>query len=473
MQEIEIQNDPFLVDWEVNDPRNPKNWSKRKKWICLMTLASGALCATCASSIYTGAYQNLDDYFQVSRVVTIMGLSFFVFGLAAGPLWLAPMSEFYGRNLLYIPSFILFGIWQIPAALAPNMVCMIIVRFLAGFCSSAFLSTAGGSLADLFSAQDLHFPMAVFTTFPLTGPTLGPVVGGFINYYTNWQWTFWVMLIWVVVEVGLIIVFLPETYGPLILRRMAKEKRKKMSDERYYSNYEMHDRSLLKTIALSCTRPFALLFCDPMIFVLNTQTAFISGILYLFFESYPLVFGVNHGFNLWQVGLCFSGIVIGVLLSIPIDPIWTAIIRRQEKKTPGKVGIEYQLPPILVGSLLTPIGLFWFAFTSYPSVHWIWPILASIPFALGVVLSFQACFQYFPRAYPQYAASAMASNTFWRCFFAGGAPFLANPLYEALGNIWATALLAFIALALAPFPFLFFYYGPQIRARSRFSSSKL
>jgi hypothetical protein len=43
-------------------------------------------------------------------------------------------------------------------------------------------------------------------------------------------------------------------------------------------------------------------------------------------------------------------------------------------------------------------------------------------------------------------------------------------MYEALGFQWATSLLAFLTVAMLPFPFIFFYYGKKIRGKSRFAA---
>jgi hypothetical protein len=50
-------------------------------------------------------------------------------------------------------------------------------------------------------------------------------------------------------------------------------------------------------------------------------------------------------------------------------------------------------------------------------------------------------------------------------------PLFGVQMYEKLGYQWATALLAFLTLAMLPFPYLFFRYGKKIRAKSRFATS--
>ena len=105
-----------------------------------------------------------------------------------------------------------------------------------------------------------------------------------------------------------------------------------------------------------------------------------------------------------------------------------------------------------VGGVLIPIGLFWIAFTSYPSVHWIVPIIGSIPLGTGICYAFTSTFTYLVTAYRPIAASVLASNSFLRSSFACAFPLFTSAMYDALGTAGATALLAGLATLFAPLP---------------------
>jgi hypothetical protein len=94
-------------------------------------------------------------------------------------------------------------------------------------------------------------------------------------------------------------------------------------------------------------------------------SSILLGILYLFFGAFPLVFGGNHGFKLWQTGLSFLGLFIGMLIGILSNSfIWKRqydyLVRREEKRRgePSPSEPEFRLPPTIVGAWLVPIGLF-------------------------------------------------------------------------------------------------------------------
>ena len=67
--------------------------------------------------------------------------------------------------------------------------------FIDGLAGSAFLSVAGGTVGDMFTRDQLSAPMMVYTASPFVGPEVGPVIGGFINQFYEWRWSFWVLVI--------------------------------------------------------------------------------------------------------------------------------------------------------------------------------------------------------------------------------------------------------------------------------------
>jgi MFS family permease len=220
------------------------------------------------------------------------------------------------------------------------------------------------------------------------------LIGGFINQYTSWRWTFYLLLIWAGVNLGMIALLVPETYHPVLLRNKARKLRKETGDERWKAPMEKMNKSIPKTIANSLLRPFQLLLLEPMVLLLCLFSAILLGILYLFFGAFPLVFQGNHGFTLSQTGLTFLGIFVGMVIAAATDPLWhknyERLIKQREDAT-GEVGgsePEYRLPPSIAGAIIVPIGLFMFAWTTYSSVHWIVPIIGSSIFGIGLVTSF-------------------------------------------------------------------------------------
>jgi len=113
---------------------------------------------------------------------------------------------------------------------------------------------------------------------------------------------------------------------------------------------------------------------------------------------------------------------------------------------------EFRLVMGQAGGVLVSISLFWLAFTTYKDIHWIAPIIASVPLGTGTHFIFTSSYTYLVVAYRPIAASAMASNSAVRSTFAAVFPLFANQMYHTLGSVGATVLLACIATVMAPLP---------------------
>ncbi|KAF9763551.1 hypothetical protein IL306_003091 [Fusarium sp. DS 682] len=343
----EVEKDPFEVGWDGgdNDSLCPRSFHKMKKWLIVTIVSSGSLCVTAASSIYTSTYEQMEAEFGNSREVSILGLSLFVLGIGLGPMFLGPLSEFYGRRLIYIVSWTAFITWIIPQAVAQNIETVIVSRFLDGFAGSAFLAVSGGTVGDLFTANELQAPMLMFSLAPFV--------------------------------------------DPILLKRKAKQMRKETGDERWKAPTEKIQKSATSAIGRSLLRPFQLLIFEPMCLNLCIFTAIVLGILYLFFGAFHLVFGDVYGFNLWQTGCSFLGILVGMLLAACLDPLWHRTRNNLIRKLSEDAGVEansepeFRLPPAILGGIIVPVGIFMFAWSCYTWVHWIVPIIGSAIFGAG------------------------------------------------------------------------------------------
>lgn len=86
------QDDPFLVRWIDDDPRNPMLWPSWVKWSLTQLVAIATLAVAFVSSAYSGGVRQIVSELHTSNEVVILGVSLFVLGFAVGPLVWAPMS---------------------------------------------------------------------------------------------------------------------------------------------------------------------------------------------------------------------------------------------------------------------------------------------------------------------------------------------------------------------------------------------
>ena len=156
------------------------------------------------------------------------------------------------------------------------------------------------------------------------------------------------------------------------------------------------------------------------------------------------------------------------MIAIATEPFARRLVNSHPKDPEtGRPYPEASVSIICIAAILTPIGQIWFSWTSTPiTIHWIWPILAGVPFGAGNCLSFIYASNYLAGSYGIYAASALAGNAVVRSALGGTLPLAGPSMYNALTPHWAGTLLGLVQVALIPIPFVFYKWGHKIRARS-------
>lgn len=188
---------------------------------------------------------------------------------------------------------------------------------------------------------------------------------------------------------------IPETYAPVLLRTRAA-KLSKLTGKVYVSKLDLgKDRvTMFGRLRLSLSRPWKLLFREPIVLLVSIYMAIVYGTLYMMFAAFPIIFQLNKGWSAGLSGLAFLGILVGMVFAIAYAMFDNIRYTRIANATEGLVPPEARLPGAIVGSLLLPIGLFWFAWTDGNNVHWSVPIVGSVFFATGLVLVFLSLLNY-------------------------------------------------------------------------------
>ena len=398
-----------LVDFEgPDDPGNPHNWSKKRRWMITVSMAWMTFVVTFASSIFSVAIEATAEEFHVGTVVSTLGVSLFLLGFVFGPVFFGPASEAFGRKVPLFVGYALFAIFQIPVAVAQNLETIMLGRFLSGFCASAPLAVVGGALADIWGPIERAYAICFFAFGAFCGPVAGPIMGGFITQsYLGWRWTAWITLI-LAALFGIIGLFcIPETSAARILQHRAKELRYKTKNWALHAKADENRIDADTIIHVYLMRPWVMIVQEPILFLITAYMSFLYGILYLLFEAYPIAFHEDRGWNLGVASLPFASFIVGCLMGCSVIAYSTATNFKKAFIKHGKTMPEERLPPMIVGAVVLPIGLFWFAWTSDPKISWVPQVSATQPESDSV-----------PLLTPQVLSSALIGMgcivTFWQ-----------------------------------------------------------
>ena len=288
---------PDLVEFDgPNDPGNPKNWSKKRRWITTISGSLLTFTVTFSSSIFSVAINPVAEQYHISRVTSTLGVSLFLCGFILGPIVFGPISEAYGRRIPLLSGYAVFAIFQIPVAVAQNVETIMLGRFLGGFAASSPLAIVGGLLADLWDPIDRAYAICAFASGGFAGPVAGPIVGGFIvDSHLGWRWTAWITLILAAV-VGTISLFtLPETSAPRILQHRARRLRFETGNWALHAKADENPITRKTIVSVYLVRPFVMLVQEPILALFTAYMSFIYGVLYLLFEAYPVSFQEQRG----------------------------------------------------------------------------------------------------------------------------------------------------------------------------------
>lgn len=312
--------------------------------------------------------------------------------------------------------------------------------------------------------------MTLYCVAPFLGPLLGPVVGGFLSENVGWRWVQGVCCIFIGV-IGIIgVVFVPETYGPVLLIRKAN-RLSKIDGKSYISVLEKTQGKKKPSEAFqrALVRPWAFLFLEPIVLVASLYMAIIYGTVYMFMGAMPIVYNQDRGWSEGIGGLAFMGIAVGILIGLAYA-IYDNNVRYARLFLAKTVTAESRLPPAIVGAVALPIGMFAFAWTNYPSVHWSVSIILSTPFGFGCVLVILPLVNYLIDSYTIYASSVLAAAAIFRSIVGAVFPLFTTQMYDRLGIHWASSVPAFLTLACMPFPFVMYRYGEKLRLKCRYAA---
>ncbi|KKY20425.1 putative mfs multidrug [Diplodia seriata] len=432
-----------IVTWDgPADPENPFNWPLSRKWrvtilACSITFLSGlsgtALAPT--APLLTSTFHLAPDS---SRDVPPTYYPIFAWTLSAGvvPLLLLPLMETrYGVRTPYILCVLVLALSTIPQALAPSGAypLLVAIRVLSGGAAGVLQNVTGGIVGDL----------AVYAAL---------VPASFI--------------------------LLPETRGGVILSRRAAAIRHSTGRQDVHAEDEEGHLSLSELLKDAVGRPLRMLTTEPLVACSTLWSAFCFGNALLFTQSIPRVYGELYGWESWRAGVVQAGLLVGVTLG---KTKWQSSDsetgnRGESEKERGETEAEEEtfLPEARL-YLAVPAsflglsgGLFLYAWTALPSIHWLAPTAGLVLVGAGIFTVVTAASNYVEDAYSRYAASALAGVAFGENLTGAFLPLAEQALYTHLGLRWASCLLAFVAVALSFAPVLLLWKGEVIRKRSPF-----
>ncbi|MCJ1314537.1 hypothetical protein MMC25_008219 [Agyrium rufum] len=463
-EKVVIQ-DPNVVDWNgPEDPENPMNWSASKKITAVGIVSLITMLSPLASTIIAPAVPDvLATFHSSNETAGAFVTSVYILGYCFGPLVIAPLSELYGRAILYNICNFIFMIFSIACALSNSLGTLIMFRLLAGIAASSPITLGAGTIADMVPMEKRGLAMAAWILGPLLGPAVGPLAGGYLAQAKGWRWIFWLLTIVAGVVWVACMLLIRESYAYVILQKKTIRLRKETGNMNLRSALDT-GKSPKDLFKFSISRPLKMLVFSPIVFLLSLYMALVYGTLYLLFTTFPRVFGDQYAFSNGSIGLTYLGTGIGSMVGLFIcAALSDRLVAALTKRNGGTPKPEYRIPVMAIGALLLPTGLLLYGWSAEAKVQWIVPIIGAGFLGAAVMTIFIPGATYLVDTYTVYAASVSAASTVFRSLLGALLPLAGDSMYNALGIGWGTSVLGFIAVAFLPLPLIFWRFGERIR----------
>ncbi len=238
------------------------------------------------TDFYLPVLPEMSEFFHTSPALASLSLTTGMIGLAAGQVFIGPLTDKFGRKKILVGSMLMFAIASVLCIFAPNIYIFNLMRIFQGLAGAGGIVISKSMSTDMYSGKELANFLAILSSINGIAPVCAPVIGGVMAGVTNWQGVFGLLL-----GVGVILMVcsmrLPETLAP--------EKRIQKSVMQVYANLFRVFRN--GTFTLSTLAEMACFF---------TFFAYIS--------SSPFILQQSYGLSPLQFSLCFglNALVIGV-----------------------------------------------------------------------------------------------------------------------------------------------------------------
>lgn len=238
-----------------------------------------------------------------NKEVSVLIVTIWELGEAAGPLLIAPLSEVFGRYPVINAANFLFLAAVVLAALSQTTWLFIAARALNGVAvASNVLNPA--IVGDMFVSEQRGSPMSFITITPVIGGAIGPAIAGAIAQSLGWRKILWMSAILATVCEVLFLTCFRETYKVPILRRRQARLAEASGDECLKAAANAGEHRSLDKLWESIKRP-ATVLCGSSVLVMS---ALYAGVAFSFFYTMavtlPDILETQYGLSEAAAGSC-------------------------------------------------------------------------------------------------------------------------------------------------------------------------
>ncbi|MEA4925863.1 MAG: MFS transporter [Syntrophomonadaceae bacterium] len=164
---------------------------QKQERVTLFTVMCSAFLVPFIASALNLALPTMGHEFNSSAVLLSWVLTSYLVASAAFLLPFGRLADIKGRHSIFQVGLGLFSLFTLLSALSPNIEIILIFRVLQGVAAAMIFSTSTAILTDVFPVNRRGRVLGLSVSSTYVGLSLGPVLGGWMNFYMGWRSIFY------------------------------------------------------------------------------------------------------------------------------------------------------------------------------------------------------------------------------------------------------------------------------------------
>ncbi|EAW09749.1 putative MFS transporter [Aspergillus clavatus NRRL 1] len=459
---VQVQSHPTHHDgsldsdqFEEADAEQYLRFSPARKIGIVAILSFCAFLTPIASTAILTAVPELAKTFDTTGDIINASNALYLAFMGVSSLFWGPLSQIWGRRPIFIASGVLFCIFTAATALSPNLPAYFVFRILAALQGTSFLVVGSSAIGDIYEPRTRASALSWLLSGSLTGPALGPFLGGIVVTFRPWRIILWLLTALTGFAVILLALFFPETIphktnGGLAGHGLPKQT--KMLWQR-----------------ISPVRVFVLTFSYPNIFIAGLAAGALVWNQYALLT--PIRYVLNPRFHLTspiQAGLFYLAPGCGYLAGTFVGGRWTdyTVKKYIDKRNGLRIPEDRLRSCIIYICIVTPGCLLVYGWTLDQEVGGIpAPVIAMFLQGVAQLFCFPSLNTYCLDVMQSQGRSAevVAGNYVFRYVFAALGTGVVLPAINALGVGWFNTISALFLVFSGVMVWLAAVYGPRWR----------
>jgi DHA2 family multidrug resistance protein len=170
----------------------PPPFTPRQRFLFLFFISLVTLLIVLDYSIANIAIPYIAGGLAVSEDQGIYVITFFSIGNSIGLAMTGWLTRKIGQVRLILCSVALFTFFSWTCGLSPTLLTLVMARFIQGLVAGPMLPLSQSILLKEAKPEYRTRDLSIWSTTVITGPVLGPLLGGYISYWYHWSWIFYI-----------------------------------------------------------------------------------------------------------------------------------------------------------------------------------------------------------------------------------------------------------------------------------------